>query len=273
MAFPPASSMPALQPWRLLPSTNADGAWQMACDSWLLQRAVDGCHEPVLRFYRWSRPTLSLGFHQRRLEPAWEALAAEGRIDLVRRPSGGRAVLHAGSLTYALIWPAAPVARLEAYARACRWLQEGFAALGLPLHLGDASPRSSAGGSLPGSCFALGTGADLCHGPGLKRIGSAQLRRHGHLLQHGSILVDPPAGLWRALFGEEPPALPSLPQRFASESPLDALERHLIQAALEHLPAALGLARRGEACLPPLQTPLSADDLAAIRSVAAPGLG
>ena len=84
-----------MPPLRLLPSTCRSGAWQMATDAWLLEQAA-----PSFRLYSWQRPTLSLGFHQGKVEAHWSELASAGVIDLVRRPSGGRAVLHAGEITY-----------------------------------------------------------------------------------------------------------------------------------------------------------------------------
>jgi lipoate-protein ligase A len=262
----PVAAGPAPLRWWLMPTITADGAWQMACDSWLLQRAVEGCREPVLRFYRWSRPCLSLGFHQRHRDLRWQALVDAGRIDLVRRPSGGRAVLHAGCLTYALIWPDAPANRLDTYASACGWLQAGFAALGLPLHFGaERLPRpgrpAAGGDGPPASCFALGSAADLCHANGAKRIGSAQLRRQGQLLQHGTILVDPPASLWREIFGADPPPLPAL------EISMDALERHLAAAAVAHLSALFTPSGCPPVSLPPRRTPLSGGDRAAIAAL------
>jgi lipoate-protein ligase A len=193
---------------RWMPPTSLEGTWQMALDELLLDAAVagGGATRPVLRLYRWSRPTLSLGFHQRRIEPHWWELAREGTIDLVRRPSGGRAVLHAGDLTYALVWPAPGLARLEAYHQACGWLRLAFADLGQPLSFGDRRPAPDGA-----NCFALATAADLVHGDGSKRIGSAQLWRRGHLLQHGSIQLTPPVPLWQRLFGMPPPPLAPLP--------------------------------------------------------------
>lgn len=196
----------------------------MACDDWLLDRA-----RPALRLYRWSQPTLSLGFHQRCLEPHWLDLARRGELALVRRPSGGAAVLHAGGLTYALIWPQPPVGRQRAYRQACAWLQLAFARLGQPLQFGQESA-----GAVEGNCFASRTPADLVHCDGGKRVGSAQLWRRGCLLQHGEILLDPPAGLWRAVFGADPPPLPA-----PRISPA-ALEPLLIEAATEALPLAIG---------------------------------
>lgn len=219
---------------RSIPPLQLSGCWQMAIDEWLLDRAVvdgTGADEAtpaaVLRFYTWSRPTLSLGFHQQRLQPRWLELAGRGELQLIRRPSGGRAVLHAAELTYALIWPQAPSRRREAYRAACSWLQHGFAELGLPLRFGadPADPHHP-------SCFATSTAADLIHGDGGKRIGSAQLWRRGVLLQHGSILFHPDVALWRRVLAEEPPRLKPL-----SLSP-EQLIRVLEQAARRHLPIA-----------------------------------
>jgi CheY-like chemotaxis protein len=75
----------------------------MAIDSWLLEASLlDPAGAPALRFYRWSRPTLSLGFHQRFLPAHWRELARSGAIELVRRPSGGRAVLHGATSRLAM---------------------------------------------------------------------------------------------------------------------------------------------------------------------------
>jgi len=202
MQAPSASISASLTaPLRLLPALQLDGAWQMAIDAWMLEQ-----RRPALRLYRWRRPTLSLGHHQRRIEPHWLELAHGGAIDLVRRPSGGRAVLHGADLTYALVWPDAPGSREAVYRLACRWLQETFAELGQPLAFGRQAARAQSA-----SCFALSTAADLVHADGGKRIGSAQLWRQGCLLQHGSIQLDPPAALWEQLFATPPPRLAPLP--------------------------------------------------------------
>lgn len=200
----------------------------------------------MLRLYRWSRPTLSLGFHQKTLPTHWQELARSGAFDLVRRPTGGRAVLHGGDLSYALIWPAAPGPRATVYGRCCGWLCRAFSDLGLPLQPGQSAPSRDRS-----SCFATSTSADLIHADGSKRIGSAQLWRRGSLLQHGSILIDPPAELWRQIFAEEPPALPPLPLLG------DDLEWHLRRSAEAHLPFGGG----GGAWV---ERPMEAGELAAI---------
>ena len=189
----------------------------MALDSLLLQQAGA---VPVLRFYRWSGPWLSIGRNQRHWPDHWNELAAAGDLSLVRRPSGGRAVLHQGGLTYALIWPNAPRQRRQAYHEACQWLIDGFRTLQLELRFGDELCRTE-----NANCFARSTAADLVDHRGVKRIGSAQRWQHGCLLQHGEIILDPPTELWRSVFGDDPPcpAEASIPRQ--------GLDRHL-QAAM-----------------------------------------
>jgi len=212
--------------WRWIPPLLASGATQMAIDRWMLAQLASAADGGLLRLYRWSRPTLSLGRHQRRIEPHWLQLHACGEIDLVRRPSGGRAVLHAGEITYALATRPASAHRLSAYGEACRWLQEAFAGCGQPLGFGQLKATQAA---QRGNCFASGTAADLVHADGQKRIGSAQLWQGPALLQHGSILLAPPAALWRRVFEEDPPALEPLPLKG------EALEAQLREAARVHL--------------------------------------
>lgn len=245
----------------------------MAIDAWLLEGlaaagpASESLPEPLpapaFRLYGWSRPTLSLGWHQRRLEPHWWDLVRQGRIDLVRRPTGGRAVLHGADLTYALVWPRPQGRRSEIYGRALVWLVRAFAAMGLPLRSGGqaASLQRS-------SCFATSTVADLVDANGAKRVGSAQLWRGGHLLQHGSIQLDPCPALWREVFGGDPPQLQPLP--LAGE----VLEEHLLGSAARWLPLLAGDSA-GTADVPddrqagldgprPPVMPLSSEELASI---------
>lgn len=244
---------------RWIPPMTMGGAWHMAIDAWLLDQASTASQSPprcVVRLYQWSRPTISLGFHQRRIPEHWWRMVRAGEIDMVRRPSGGRAVLHAGDLTYALIWPGAPLRREEAYRQACGWLQEAFVGMGLPLSFGH--HRGSAERS---SCFATSTTADLVHPDGAKRIGSAQLWRRGHLLQHGSIQIEPPAHLWRKVFGQDTPSLPPLPVA------TDALLEQLRRAAWGHFPPSHGDAGQRRAtgeCW--REIPLNPVELAAIAS-------
>lgn len=243
--------VPMALPWHLLASIEAEGDWQMAIDRWLLARAVAGDPRPVLRFYRWSRPTLSLGRHQNGIDPAWSELATAGSLAMVRRPSGGGAVLHAGDLTYALIWPQAPASRRRAYDAASRWLMEGFSRLGLSLGFGT----SPAAGRTE-HCFSTSTAADLVESGGGKRVGSAQFWLRGCLLQHGSVLMQPPRALWLKVFRAPPPPLEPLPDAVRHWRDL---ADHLGRVAAGNLPGG------GMDALVPMR--LSAADWEAIRAL------
>jgi lipoate-protein ligase A len=160
------------------------GAVNMARDHAMAMAVGPG--EGYLRWYGWSAPTLSLG----RNEPAvgrWSAdrLAAKG-MDVVRRPTGGRAVLHHRELTYALAVPGegpGSVRRLHALAGAA--LAEGLRRLGVPA---ERSPGGTAVAPDAGPCFRSPAEGEVIAG-GRKLVGSAQVRLKGKLLQHGSILI------------------------------------------------------------------------------------
>ena len=216
--------------WRWIPPLTADASLQMAIDRWMLQQQCAGKGDPMLRLYQWSRPTLSLGRHQRQIDPRWIALAEQGRLHVVRRPSGGRAVLHAVELTYALACRPATTHRLTAYVEACQWLQVAFAALGVPLEFGSVKAAEAA---QRGNCFASGTAADLVQANGAKRIGSAQLWSGACLLQHGSVLLSPPQDLWREVFNSPAPNLEPLPQAAVMARLQRAARDHLCGGALQ----------------------------------------
>lgn len=214
----------------VVPELVLQGAWQMTMDHWLLKAVDGGVLGPVLRFYRWPWPCLSLGRHQRSYPGRWDALARQGHLELVRRPSGGAAVLHGGGLTYALVLPMAMVSGrtgVERYRFCCRWLQHVFARLGHPLVFGQ-DPAGPTGAH----CFDRATAADLVDAKdGNKRIGSAQRRSPHALLQHGEmVLGSPPSVLWQQVFGQAaPPGIPVHP------SELPRLQQLLRQALMEQL--------------------------------------
>ena len=185
--------------WRLIPLLRTSGQIQMKIDQWLLEQHRLGSHPPVLRFYIWESPTISLGYHQRRWPASWQHLTwQEMPIPLVRRPTGGRAVLHQGDLTYMVITSELGGKRLEIYQAICEFLIEGWRSLGINLHYGTAGQ----GYIHNPSCFATATGADLVTAEGYKLIGSAQLRRGKAILQHGSIRLEPDVQLFTQVFGE-----------------------------------------------------------------------
>lgn len=180
----------------------------MAADAWLLDQHRQGMMPPTLRFYTWSSPTLSLGYHQRRYPPSWPQVRWQGQpLSWVRRPTGGRAVLHDGDLTYSLVTSGWPGRREVVYRQLCSFLQLGWQQLGVPLSFGDRPPS----GHNP-NCFATATAADLVTPQGHKFIGSAQLWRQGAVLQHGSMQLAPNQALQAQLFGfqEPPPSFPGV---------------------------------------------------------------
>ena len=208
------------QVWRLIPLLEADGNVQMAIDRWLLKQHYLGKHPPTLRFYTWSPPAISLGYHQRQYPEHWQHLTWQGqKLDLVQRPTGGRAVLHQGDLTYAVVTSGLTGSRLQVYEKICEFLIQGWRSLGVELHYGTAG-RSYIHNP---NCFGTATSADLVLPDGAKLIGSAQLRRGGIILQHGSIRLQPDAELFTQVFGAESFTTVQLPQSLSVEKIIAAL--------------------------------------------------
>jgi lipoate-protein ligase A len=154
----------------------------------------------TLRFYQWQRPTLSLGRH----EPAEELPLAQceaAGLDVVRRPTGGRAVLHQLELTYSFTAPASllggPKRVREAYALITEALARGLALLGITASAGADSLRL--GGHM---CFGLKAGCDLEVG-GRKVVGSALRRYEGSVLQHGALPLELDLSKQYVAFGEK----------------------------------------------------------------------
>ena len=187
------------QDWHYISPIEADGQTQMAIDEWLLNQHLAGEIPSVLRFYTWNPVAISLGYHQRKYPETWHHLTYQNQpIDIVRRPSGGRAVLHQGELTYALITSNLQGDRCQAYKALCQFLINGFQELGMELEYGDRQRNYTR----HDNCFRTQTNADLVTPTGYKLIGSAQLRRKQAILQHGSIRLNPDATLYQHIFGE-----------------------------------------------------------------------
>lgn len=171
--------------WYVLLTEPADGAQNMALDEALLERAR-GSNEGVFRIYSWARPTLSLGRHQRAAGMYDLDRARAAGVDVVRRPTGGRAVLHHREITYAVAAPAGASLR-ESYEGVSRLLGEALRRIGVSVHAATPAGRAPVPDLAP--CFELPTRDELLFG-GRKLVGSAQWRENGAFLQHGSILVD-----------------------------------------------------------------------------------
>ena len=179
--------------WRLIRSEPADGAWNMAVDEAMLEAGVAGLIPPTLRFYAWQPPAVSLGFFQPlddRIDPA--EIAARG-FGLVRRPSGGRAILHQDELTYSVVVAEDLITDgrsvMGSYRTLSRGIEAGLGLLGLGAELADrTSPERMQAQGLPTVCFAKAAKCDMTVS-GRKIVGSAQTRRRGVIMQHGSVPI------------------------------------------------------------------------------------
>ncbi|AFY70652.1 biotin/lipoate A/B protein ligase [Thalassoporum mexicanum PCC 7367] len=211
--------------WRLIPYQNAAAGLNMAIDRYCLNAATQSIQvnddlEPkrendravkdisraetgrsMLRFYGWQRPTISLGHHQRRIPEHWSELAQELDLAMVRRPSGGRAVLHHHDLTYAIVTRAPFPNRDQTYRHMCEFLIKGLAKLGIEVNYGAAKRNYMHNPS----CFNTATNADLVVADGRKLVGSAQVYAHGWLLQHGTIAIQPDYALLEKVFRTKVP--------------------------------------------------------------------
>jgi lipoate-protein ligase A len=176
-----------VQRWRLVDDVGdggLDAATNMAADAALLDTVVGGA-PPALRLYRWTPPALSLGRFQPDDDVDVDACERFG-VDVVRRPSGGQGLLHGPDLTYAVAMPlpAGTGGSVDAvYELLAGALISGLARLGVDAAI---ARHDGPGGPV---CFAGQQGADLRVGD-RKLCGSAQVRRDGAVLQHGSILLD-----------------------------------------------------------------------------------
>lgn len=180
-----------LQPgkWRLVLTPPAEGAWNMAVDEAILEAIGQRLVLPTLRLYAWSTPCLSLGYAQPFREVNTDVLQKKS-WQVVRRPTGGRAILHADELTYSVIAPLdEPRVKgrvLESYRRLSRALLQALALLGLPARA-DNQYFTPQGAAPDGPvCFEVPSNYEITAG-GKKLIGSAQARRKEGVLQHGSL--------------------------------------------------------------------------------------
>ena len=172
--------------WRFLDSGPLDGAEQMALDAGLMDRARQ-TGEALLRVYGWSRPTLSFGRHESVRGRFVPEMLDRASVGAVRRPTGGRVLLHDREVTYSVTAPAPENERLnESYQRINGMLMVAIARLGVRVAEAPASQPRRPGGA---ACFAEPAAGELVV-DGRKLVGSAQLRERGALLQHGSILID-----------------------------------------------------------------------------------
>lgn len=170
------------------------GQENMQIDSDLLDKSIERQEqEPIFRLYAWSPRCVSLGRNQK------DDFIKGANIDVVRRLTGGRALLHDNEITYSCVMPAPDgVSVNDSYKDISGILIEFFKTLGVELDFGENKKISTKFDY----CMLISTGADVCY-QGKKIIGSAQFRKQGYILQHGSILFDYDKEFLEELFGEE----------------------------------------------------------------------
>ncbi|MEK5103485.1 biotin/lipoate A/B protein ligase family protein [Cytobacillus sp. FSL M8-0252] len=182
--------------WRFIHSGMGSPSFNMALDEALLDWNSEGKMPPVIRFYGWNPATLSIGYFQKVDKEIKLEAVKENGLGFVRRPTGGRGVLHEHELTYSVIvpeeHPQMPKTVTEAYRVISEGVLRGFQQLGLEAYF--AVPRSKEEKEMlknPRSsvCFDAPSWYELVV-EGRKVAGSAQTRQKGVILQHGSILLD-----------------------------------------------------------------------------------
>ena len=184
--------------WRLVDSGASDGYTNMAVDEAIMLAVQEGVVPPTVRFYAWQPPCLSLGTFQSVSNDIDIDACARHGIDWVRRPTGGRAILHDREVTYSVAVQqdndrvAGDI--MESYRRISLGLLKGLRLLGIDADMA-ALPKGNNTGSPPGptakpaACFAAPSQHEITVA-GRKIIGSAQRRQGTMLLQHGSLLLD-----------------------------------------------------------------------------------
>lgn len=172
--------------WRLLLTPPARGAWNMAVDEAILEYIGRGEAPPTLRLYAWTPPCLSLG-HAQPFADVDAARLEERGWEVVRRPTGGRAILHTDELTYSVIAPSdeprVEGSVLESYNRLAGALLHAVRSLNIPVEM---KAGKADGGTPNPVCFEVPSTYEITVN-GKKLIGSAQARRKEGVLQHGSL--------------------------------------------------------------------------------------
>ncbi|HEY9677114.1 MAG TPA: biotin/lipoate A/B protein ligase family protein [Drouetiella sp.] len=224
--------------WRLISYAECDPVFNMAADEAILDAHLAGEVPPTLRLYGWKPHAISIGYSQKITDEEINSIRSHG-LDVVRRATGGRAVLHLNDLTYSFIGTSIGDGSTErsgflnnsvasAYKQISEGLIEGILEFGVQLELGSSQNDYRTNYD----CFRATTNADLQYA-GKKMIGSAQLRRKNAVLQHGSILLNQAQNKMNEVYGDQ------TQQTVARHANLfDVLDKeitfHQLQGALQH---------------------------------------
>jgi len=187
---------------KFIPYEIKTGKENMQIDSDLLDWAIENEYkDAIFRLYGWSPACISLGRNQKD-DFINEKLIKENNIDIVRRLTGGRALLHDNELTYSFICPVSYLKHgenvVESYKEISQYLIDKLETIGIHTDFGSQKTVKTKFDY----CMLISTGADLCY-QGKKLIGSAQCRKNGYILQHGSILMDYNRELLEKIFDEK----------------------------------------------------------------------
>lgn len=178
------------------------GEENMRIDSDILNDAIEKQQkEPILRFYGWKPACVSLGRNQSE-EHINMNFCKENGIDIVKRVTGGRGLLHDDEVTYSFVCPCDYLEGGESIIKSYKEISSaiilGLKTIGIETELGSKKQRSASFDY----CMMLSTGADLCYN-GKKLVGSAQYRKHNYILQHGSVLFSYDKKIIENIFNEK----------------------------------------------------------------------
>ncbi len=266
--------------WRLLPYRVLRASENMAIDEAVFRLNSRDGMPPTLRFFGWAPPAVSLGYFQKASLEIDVGFCRRSGIDIVRRPTGGKAVLHQHELTYSLVGttetPLFTDDILGTYRIISSCIEDALRRLGLTPEVAMEG-RSAAGTPLEGYCFAAPSRYELLVG-GRKICGSAQVRTGGIFLQHGSLLIDIDAGRVSAVMGVEEAGVSatttSLREQLGRPVPAGEMVRILRQAFEETLGVTLeerGLTAAEEALKNRLLAEKYGDDRWNLEGISQPG--
>jgi lipoate-protein ligase A len=180
--------------WRLIKDTYNNGFMNMAIDEAIMIAHREGLVPPTIRFYQWSPPAVSLGYFQDLKKEIDVDSCRNLGIDIVRRPTGGKAVLHDKELTYSFTirenHPLVNNSILETYKKISGGIIKGLFYLGVTADLVPLREKSKIHHSdLKSICFSVPSQYEV-QVKGKKIVGSAQVRKREIVLQHGSLLIE-----------------------------------------------------------------------------------
>jgi lipoyl(octanoyl) transferase len=177
--------------WRLLDTGVNNAFYNMAVDEAVMKAHREGLVPPTIRFYQWSPPGLSLGYFQKAGKEIDDNACKRHNIDIVRRLTGGRAILHDDELTYSIVISEEsnylPLSVIKSYKIISEGIMIGLNRLGIKAEMKAVDENKKAPKGISAACFDAPSWYEIVVDK-KKLVGSAQTRQQGIILQHGSIL-------------------------------------------------------------------------------------